>query len=188
MPIRQRYYGSDIPFCAWMRAQKDELPSYSRTYGYVASDVDLHLHVYNTPVDGIGTREIQGLMYLEVKSRGGSVPSSQLDTLSKINATISRKPRQFCRETLRHFGVSILFMSGTTPDDSEELKWGRFDEKRLNVQPITKTQLFQLMRFDIHPDSLLPQPFRRHHKTQQILQMVHAPLGFTYQQPVIKRS
>ncbi len=58
---RDRMFGSDTDFCAWMRACK-ELPSSSDDFGFSASDNDVTVHRYKTVVDAKGTRDIQGLM------------------------------------------------------------------------------------------------------------------------------
>ncbi len=54
---RSRMFGSDVPFCDWMRSNP-ELPSYSASHaiGFVATDVDVLVHRYLTKVDSIGTR------------------------------------------------------------------------------------------------------------------------------------
>ena len=46
--VRERMYGSDTEFCAWMRSCKD-LPSYGDTFGFVASDNDVTVHRYRKP-------------------------------------------------------------------------------------------------------------------------------------------
>lgn len=190
--VRQRFHGSDVDFCAWLRAQKDELPSFSSYCGFVASDVDVFVHRYLTEVDGKGaTREIQGLMLLEVKTRGGDLSASQRDTLAKHNAFHDNR-KSFAKwlkcQMVRHFGVSLLFLSGTDPDNSSWMQWGRFREDKVVRKNINRDQLFRLLRFELHPDNLQPRPFRFHHKTQEIVCVGKAPLGFEYEQIVIKRS
>jgi hypothetical protein len=187
-------FGSDAPFMAWLRSQEKELPSYSANVGFVATDVDLFIHRYLTGLqDAIGTRDIQALMMVEVKTRGGNVRDSQLDTLAKIHACCGMREVDYYGQILRHFGVSFLFLSGTTPDDSEQMTWGRFDTRKLDRQqiksrPITKERLFELLRFDRHPDNFSNRTFRRHHLTGEIEQIVKAPLGFEYLVKTKKRS
>lgn len=188
--VRERYFGSDIEFCAWMRRQGKRMPSYSPTSGFVATDVDLHLHRYMHERDGMGTRHIQSLMMLEVKSRCGDVGQSQRDTLAKVHhCCFCRTPVNHNGQLVRHFGVSFLFLSGTTPDNSEVMQWGRFDQRYVVCRNhVSLEQLYQLMNFEIHPDNFTPQIFRRHHKTSETLEVVEAPLGFKYEKPLIKRS
>lgn len=183
---RDRMFGSDVPFCDWMRRNKD-LPAFSNTCGFVATDVDLFIHRYLSAVDGKGTREIQAMMHLEVKTRGGVPSQSQLDTLYKIDAC--RRDASVDGQTIRHFGVSIVLLSGLTPDDSQ-IRWGRFvTVRRVPVyRPITPRQLIQLMRFDIHPDNFDSRPFRRHHCTRTIMQVVRTPLGFECDEAIVKSS
>lgn len=193
MTIRQRMFGSDTPFCAWLRRQQKELPSYSETCGFVASDNDVHIHRYMTEVDGRGTREIQALMFLEIKTRGGKVHDSQRDTLVKLHACLGKCKIEFDGQAIRHFGVSFIFLSGTDPDDSETIHWGRFDPRDessrvIRGKKITKEKLLKLLRFELHPDNLEPRPFRRHHKTTQIVELVKTPLGFVCEEIVTKRS
>jgi hypothetical protein len=192
---RSRMFGSDVPFCAWLREQKD-LPSYSSAIGFVATDVDLIVHRYLTEVDSEGTRQIQALMHLEVKTRSGVPHDSQLDTLCKLN--LFHGKRDLPHVHLRYWGVSVLSMDGTTPDNSRTMYWARFPESRngqtprrwdnLNVQSISHAQLIGLLRFDLHPDNLTRRPFRRHHKTMEVVVEEMMPLGFTVEKTVIKRS
>lgn len=190
---RPRMFGSDTPFCAWLRRQQEELPSYSETCGFVASDNDVHIHCYMTEIDSRGTREIQALMFLEIKTRGGRVHDSQRDTLVKLHACLAKGNIVFSGQTIRHFGVSFIFLSGMDPDDSETIYWGRFDQSKpfsrvIRGKKITKEQLLKLLRFELHPDNLAPRPFRRHHKTRQIVELVKTPLGFVCEEIITKRS
>lgn len=189
MMARDRIYGSDTPFCEWMRACT-ELPSYSDTCGFVATDNDVTIHRYLTPVDALGTREVQSLMHIEVKTRGGPVHDSQKDTLFKKHCCMNR-PRalRVKGQLVRSFGVSFLFMDNTSPDNSVVMEWGRFDRTgQIFCRGIDVATLVALLRFDIHPDTLTPQAFRRHHKTRELWVKETAPLGFEYHRPVIHRS
>jgi len=180
---RARVYGSDTDFMDWVRRQPN---MDSRRDGFVVSDCDCFIHRYMRPVDGIGTREIQALMFLEVKTRNGDLTTSQQDTLSKVDIF-----KGHCKKRgIRHFGVSVLRMSDTSPDDSSLIQWGRFrdDGGNLQYREITREQLIGLMLFDLHPDNLTSQPFRRHHKTREIMAVKTAPLGFSYEKPYLKRS
>lgn len=190
---RERFYGSDTEFCAWMRSCAD-LPSYSKDFGFVASDNDITIHRYMSCVDNIGTREVQGIMQIEVKTRLKIPESSQMDTLSKLNLFCGQKKKDGV--DIRFFGVFILVMEGTTPDDSENMWWGVIPKgkvfsnavKNIKSYQINKKMLIKIMRFDVHPRNLTPEPFRRHHKTSEIMVSKISPLGFEYDEKITKKS
>jgi hypothetical protein len=186
---RERLYGSDTPFCDWMR-QCRELPSYSRDCGFVATDGDVTIHRYLSSVDSVGTREVQGMMDMEVKTRGGNLSQSQRDTLFKKHKCATYKRGFYIKgQYVRHFGVSLVLMSGLTPDDSEQILWGRFTEDgEIRVREVHRKTLIRLMRFELHPDNLTERPFRRHHLTQEIVVTETSPLGFKYDKLIRKES
>lgn len=192
---RDRLFGSDVPFCAWMRRQ-EELPSDGATCGFAATDVDVLVHRFKENADGLGTRAIQAMMLLEVKTRGAPPTDSQRDTLFKHMCCL--KNRKAIRneagriEYVRHFGVSFLVLEGTDPEDSAGMQWGRFDLKsdaqRIRWCDVTVPQLLALLRFEIHPDDFKNRnPFRRHHKTREIIETRNDGL-FPYEHVVVKRS
>jgi hypothetical protein len=144
-------------------------------------------------VDAIGTRMVQGLMQIEVKTRRGFPSPSQMDTLSKLNLFCGEKVVDNCY--VRFFGVFVLSMSGLCPDTSEHMWWGVIPKGRhidnatkMSSKKIDKTKLIKLLRFDIHPRTFEANTFRRHHKTQTIIQVEKAPLGFEYERAITKRS
>lgn len=186
---RDRLFGSDVPFMKWCRANK-LLPSFSEECGWVQTDVDTFVHRYLVCVDRIGTREVQPMMEVEVKTRGGSLTDSQLDTYRKKHATIIPSLK-WHGQTIRNHGVTILRLSGTSPEDSESIKWCRFDRNhrsKLIESDITLEQLISLLRFDLHPDSLEPSPYRRRHKTSEIVEVVTTPLKFEIEKTIVSRS
>jgi len=186
---RQRTYGSDVEFCRWMRGC-EHLPSHDAAngVGFVASDVDLFLHRYMTAVDGVGSRQVQALGFLEVKTRNGEIGTSQRDTLWKMHMT-SKGQTTLDGVVLRHYGVGFVFMSGTSPDDSSRMEWGRFQQNQsIYRREITLRQLIALLRFDLHWHNLSRNPFRRHHKTGVIRGVDIAPLGFEVETVVERRS
>lgn len=152
---RERIYGSDSEFCSWMRACKD-LPSYSSDCGFVASDNDITVHRYLTSVDGVGTRAIQSIMQIEVKTRQGKPSVSQMDTIAKLNLFADSK--QVNGTVVTFFGVFFLVLDGTDPDTSKKMWWGCIprgetptDARDLKWTAITREQLIKLLRFEIHP-------------------------------------
>lgn len=154
---RERSFGSDVPFCRWMREQK-ELPSDSKDCGFVATDVDLMVHRYRTSINGVGTREFQKIMHIEIKTRQGLPSESQMDTLSKLNLfSGSREDSE--GHHIRHYGVFVLVLTATCPNSSSKMWWGYIPRKRivrdardgLCWRRISKPRLIKLLKFEIHP-------------------------------------
>lgn len=189
---RERFYGSDTDFCAWLRACK-ELPSFGKDFGLSVSDNDVTLHRYMTSVDSVGTREVQAIMQIEVKTRLGKPPSAQMDTLSKLNMFAGHLETR--QGHVRFFGVFILVIDGTDPDNSKSMFWGVIpkslivtDAKRLKWRMIDRADLISLLRFEKHPATFDPNTFRRHHLTRRIMRVVRTPLGFEIEKPFTSRS
>lgn len=189
---RERAYGSDTAFCAWMRNCPD-LPSYSPDFGFTASDNDITVHRYLTSVDRVGTREVQGIMQIEIKTRQGKPSASQMDTLSKVNLFSGSKKIGGVQVTF--FGVFVLVLSGTTPDDSEALWWGGIPKmtiitnaSSLKWNRVDKSMLVKLLRFERHPRDLSEVAFRRRHKTSEIVIVETSPLGYQYERKITHRS
>jgi len=168
-----------------MRTHPD-LPAISPDCGFVANDCDVIIHRYLTCYDGIGSREIQAMMDIETKTRGAFPSRGQLDTLYKRDLFKGKKITN--DQYIRFFGVFVLVMSGTSPDDSIWMKWRRFRDRKLQVHAINMAQLIQLLRFEIDPRNFVRQPFRRHHKTRSWMERIKVPLGFEVEMEFIKRS
>lgn len=189
---RDRLFGSDIPLMAWCRekGKTGELPAYSEQCGLVQTDVDAFWHRYKTCVDKLGSRDLQVFMEIEWKTRGGNLTDSQADTYRKKHAMIQPSLKWHGQE-LKNFGVTVVRLSGTTPDDSEWIKWGRFIRGHaigMNWTEISVDQLLKLMRFDMHPDSMNDNPFRRHHITRKLQVVERSALGFDVEREVVRRS
>jgi hypothetical protein len=189
---RDRLFGSDIPLMAWCRekGKTGELPSYSEECGLVQTDVDAFWHRYKTCVDSLGTRDLQVFMEIECKTRGGSLTDSQADTYRKKHAMIQPQLKWHGQQLI-NFGVSVVRISGTTPDDSEWIKWGRFIRGKasgMKEEAISVDQLLKLMRFDMHPDTFNERPFRRHHKTRKFQVVETSALGFDVERELVNRS
>jgi hypothetical protein len=196
---KQRVYGEDSPFSEWLRKQPG-LPSGSLEIGVVATDRDMTIHVYKTPVDRMGSREVQSMIDIEVKTRGGGVSDSQRDTLYKRHRVICPDCKCKCIalpngtgkvESLRHYGQAFVFLSGTDPDTSYAIWWGRFAgtaSQEIRKTRITRKQLVDLLRFDLHPDSLNRNPHRRHHKNGEVEMVMKTELGFAAPHQIITRS
>lgn len=167
----------ETPFDRWIR-NCSELDSSPFKAALAIFDCDLLIHKYVTPTDKLGTRKLQAMMFVEVKSHGSVLTPSQRDTLYIFNQILRNRKRTPTKPkipqqaetlpnavyspyndeiiTLRGFGGHWLQMSNNDPVDSEILKW---DKKR-----ITYEMLIGILRFDLDPDSLKKLEWRRHHK------------------------
>jgi hypothetical protein len=185
---KRRIYGEDKPMMDWVRNHPN-LPSYSMNHGRTVNDVDFLIHQYKTIVDGVGTREIQFMMHVETKSRGGIPDASQSDTLFKEHK-MKCGTNRINGKQVRHHGVSVLSMSGINPADSVSLSWGRFqgDSREITFLTITESELISLLTFEKDPDTLLNIDLRRHHKTRSIIKVEKSPLGFDVPVARTKRS
>ena len=131
----------------------------------VRFDLDLLLHRYKTTTDGKGTRDIQCMMFIEIKTFMAKISDAQRDTLSLLNQVMrNRKPNihssprrqiknQICRAysrmlkkdvTLFLYGGHLLQMDGTCPKSSSLMLW---DYKPINIDCLEK-----LLRFEMNPD------------------------------------
>lgn len=167
---RIRRDANDTPFSDWLRCHP-ELHSVKRAF--TANDLDYVVHAYRTPCDRLGTRQVQHIMILEVKSMGADMTDAQRDTFDILDQILRntvnspRKkadgiPARKCRSliangnvTVRIYGCHKLQMSGSRPDSSRWLVWDK--------RQIDEPTLLKLLRFELHPDTLAPLSDRRHH-------------------------
>lgn len=139
--------------------------------GLCCTNSDLWVHKYRTHVDNIGTRELQHIMLIEVKTFGRRVPSAQADTYHLIDQVLRRKDRKYFRRMtgekrwVRTWGVHYVTLSGDAPDTSAWITW--------DAKPIDVTTLEELLRFERNPDTLKPRTDRRHHTASQSARMQH---------------
>lgn len=185
---RDRTYGEDKPLLAWVR-QNPNLPSSGITEGFAVTDTDFMIHRYKVAVDKQGSREVQAMMQIEGKTRGGVPSPSQQDTLWKHDAF--RGAKTVGSDRVWFLGVFVLVLSGTTPVDSEQMWWGRFLDSmndRIQWDEIDVEMFERILRFDVNPRKLNRQIFRRHHKTQKIIVYEQTELGFGVHREIVKRS
>jgi hypothetical protein len=148
----------------------------------------IYIHRHKTLVDGVGTRELQLMMQLEVKTCNEHLGNLQKDTLYKQHFC-SHREMQFPGQWVRHFGVAVLSMDGTMPDDSTLLLWGRFNHcGRLIWREVEKAKLIELLRFDVDPDSLRQIGFSRNTANGSILMYELDDLGQTPSLPILGGS
>jgi hypothetical protein len=138
----------------------------SRTAGIVRFDVDVLLHKYKTLIDNASSRDVQFMMFVEVKTMMAEPSESQIDTLSLLNnvlrnrqVNMHRSPRKQMGGQLRKvyshakkkevklflFGGHLLQISGTDPENSIRMLWDR--------KPITQGDLLKILRFEVDPDN-----------------------------------
>jgi hypothetical protein len=158
----------------WIR-NSEELDS--RLKGIVRFDCDILLHRYKVVEDKKSQRDIQCMMFIEAKTRGGKLTEAQRDTLSMFNQVLrNRHPNIHAIKHGRHaearvppcrcfsfvlrryvrlwlFGGHLLVMSHDAPDTSDWMEW---DNKRIELGT-----LVQLLRFDRDPDTLRSIDWRR---------------------------
>lgn len=186
---RTRAYGEDSDFGDYIRKQPG-----MDSRKLAVTDRDWMFQRYRTTVDSVGTREIQSIMMVEVKTRGAVPRKSQLETLSLFHEgalRASTSPWLRGERVIRYHGVSVISFTGTSPLNSELIWWGRFkadDLIDIYWQKITEAQMISLLMFDLHSDNLTPQPYRRHHKTGVIEQLATFPLGLEAYVKVATRS
>lgn len=144
--------------------------------GIVCCDMDYLVHRYKTAADG---RDVQCIMFVEVKTRGAGLTDSQRDTLVLLDQYLNNRRETPTKKNskrvlneartkafsvvsrkyvmVRAFGGYLLQFQHTGPDDGW-IKWG---PKRIEITP---DQLAAIIRFDLDPDTLAPMDLRRHHK------------------------
>lgn len=150
----------------------------SRQSGIVRYDLDLLLHKYMIAEDSRGARDIQAMMFVEVKTYGAEPTQAQADTLHLLNQVLRNRRKnmhtaQIRKQAANHaplctafslasrkqvalklLGGHLLQFSDNGPEDSE---WIRWDKK----YDIDKSTLVDLLTFKKDPDTLLKLDIRR---------------------------
>lgn len=179
MTIGRRNGAEETAFGRWIRSHPD-LDSIRERLS--VTDSDYWIHQYRAHSDKVGSRAVDSIMLVEVKTHSRGMPMAQRDTLHLVNQLLrlanGRRDgrRRYVRlksskvgekRIVRCFGVHLLVLSGDDPTNSDEILW---DGRRVDVD-----LLVALLRFERDPDH--PQKaefqFRRHHtsKKAQILSL-----------------
>lgn len=185
-----RGYGDETAIGKWVR-NNPQLPSKSSGSAFSVSNTDLTIHGYMQCVDGQGTRAVQALIRVEFKSHAKVPDSWQTDTMFKEHCGINRSPRGYKVKgaSVVNHGIYICVCSGSTPEDSDWISWGRFKhDGSVAWRRITLAELNGILRFDLHPKTLSRQWLRRHHKKTTVMKVVTAALGFEIEQEIVTRS
>lgn len=166
-------------------------PTLRSSIGFAAADIDCDTQrlIWHRFKDG-GSRAVQMMMDIEIKTRGADLTDSERDTLHMENQVIRNRRETPTKKKrfesgqapikvlslinkrnvyLRHFGVHALRFSGTGWTDSEWIEW----DKRM----ITKEILLKLLRFEIDPDSFHRIEVRPHHARERQPEL---PLGIRH--------
>jgi hypothetical protein len=172
---------TEQPVKAWIRAHRD---LDSRRACLCIGDSDLWVQKYGTRRGTNGVdREVMYIMLVEVKTHGRVLDDSQRELLGFVSELLRTKPfreqringrfaaghrqnvrliRSYSsgkRIPLYCYGVHVLQLSGSTPEDSKEITWDR--------RSITKEQLVGILRYDLDPDSLRKIEHHRPHKRKK---------------------
>lgn len=175
-------------FSKWLNAQPGLQPS----DGINATDIDKVIHRYCHWNNGQKCRDVQCMLFLEVKAMGAAVRPNQADTMYHVHQAITTQlfPWQSTDESgrfvvghpannrrakaviagktveMKVLGHFCLRMSGTRPDNSEWMEWS-CGPKWNEGKRITLEQLQKLLRFELHPATLKPYDPARPHKKRK---------------------
>lgn len=128
---RGRCFGTESPFNAWCRLNLRDAQ-----HGLCLSDLDLCAFRW----------DLGRLALAEGKSRGGKPSFAQADLLHVLDqllaAGAAAGPVETARgrRTIDYRGVYIVQLSGTTPEDSDQIL--------VNGAPVTKQQLARLLNLE----------------------------------------
>ena len=162
---RERTDGIDSPFSDWLRKEKS-LDSVKQNLSI--TDADYWIHQYRETTDSCGTRGIESIMMIELKTNSASLPFAQRDTLKLINAgfhnafydqagRVVTKKVQIDNKTrfVRFYGAFLLQIDTDRPDTSKTIKW--------HGKVISYQVLLNVLAFKRDPRTLNERDDKRHH-------------------------
>lgn len=196
--VKERLFGEDSPFNAWLREQgrNGNLPSSGNEVGITVTDVDVLVKCWKNAASG---KRVRCLFWIEYKTRGGSVDFAQADTFRCMTAFA--KEKKFPDFNIRFYGVFRLIMSGTRPDDSQWMRWDRWnsemangrewrklpEERCLKKDLVSAEDLLDILACRKHPCSLRPwKTSVSHHGETVLLEEKITELGFSISVPIRK--
>lgn len=189
---RARVHGDDTPLSNWIRLHP-RLDSVQQ--GITVNDQDFIFHKYKNNVDGMGMRAVQLMQCVEGKMYGALPSVTQKQTLFFQHQLLNKRLMLFDSIGQKpiavwHFGFFVLSVPGTYPGEvSNVVEWYRFSETgRLLPSVITVDQLVGVLSFKLNPVTLEKLSLRRHHKETKIVSTENAPLGFTTERIITRRS
>jgi hypothetical protein len=171
------WHPAENSFNAWVRSHRD-LDSVKD--GITRFDCDVLLHRYKFTQDGKSSRELQCLMFIEVKTHGANASPAQRDTLGILSQALRNRRKNINADKCgRHlgdhvppakaysvilnrdikllmYGGHLLRMSHNTPEDSDWMTWDDNPQKSSHDfdenRVINPDELVMLLRFEIDPD------------------------------------
>lgn len=192
-----RRFGSDTPFGEWVRKQKD---LESRQCSMNLCDVDMMFQKYRTDVDtgetaGLDPRDVQLCMLVEVKTFGAEPTGPQREILFYHHQLLRHKRKlkrigNLPSVSVWHYGVFVLRLRGTYPEEGIPMLWGQFDAcGNLHWKDVSRVwQLKEILGFNWYPDTLEPLKLRRHHKLTPLLCKERLENGIEAETVVVRRS
>ncbi len=193
MTSPRRFAYGEERFSAWLRTQP-EIDSLKK--GLTVQDIDYCFHKYRTNVDRLGTRDVQLMMFVELKCMDALPNPSQHESLFFWHQWLARPLGKHVERlegkgkvALWHFGIFVLRLPRFSPEESDHFHWGTFQSNgQIRWRRGTMPDLLALLAFERRPDTWQPLTLRRHHATRAVMITEHTPLGFTVERPFIVRS
>lgn len=160
----RRRDGNDTPFGAWIR-REPRLDSIKERLSII--DTDYWIHQYRAHTDKVGTRKIDSIMCVELKTYEAELGYAQRDTLRlvsamyrKVNYTKDGKCRTITLNmgneirSIRMYGYFVLRLQTDTPESG----WIEWDGRQIDIDT-----LIEILSFRRDPRTLNIRSERRHH-------------------------
>jgi len=131
--VKRRIYGEGHPIMREIR-NRESLRSTGSDFSFVCTDVDCLAHIYKSRVeDNIGTRRLQMMWQMEIKTHGARPSFSQQDTFWQHHRfCYCPKGKDINNKRTYHYGVLFLSVNNTCIADSTRIEWGKFTNPEIN--------------------------------------------------------